>query len=297
MKQAMILAAGLGTRLRPYSLIRPKPLFPVLNKPLLIATIERLQRAGFTRIVVNCHHLAEQIIAAVGEIDGVIIQHEPEILGTGGGPRRALEHFLDAPVLITNGDIYHCVDFSGIYHTHIRSGREITMVLHDCRRFNQVSVNSAGVTGFGDAAGERMLAYTGVQVVNPEVLEPIRNHACSCIIDHYRGLLRDSVFIGYHEISDPHWTDMGTPGDYLSLHGRLLCGQTPWWEEFGKYRGVMHLVEPTAAVASSARLIDWNCVGRAEISAGAVLSRSVVWDGAVVKEVCSDMICIPSPVP
>jgi len=83
--QAMILAAGVGTRLLPHTLVRPKPLFPILNQPLLLLTIKRLQRLGFDHIVVNCHHLRDQVVAAISEVSGVVVQEEETILGTGGG--------------------------------------------------------------------------------------------------------------------------------------------------------------------------------------------------------------------
>ena len=76
----MLLAAGFGTRLKPYTDIRPKPLFPVLNRPLLLWHLERLRQAGFARVLVNAHHLAEQIEQAVVGLPGVQLQVEPEIL-------------------------------------------------------------------------------------------------------------------------------------------------------------------------------------------------------------------------
>jgi mannose-1-phosphate guanylyltransferase len=90
--RAMILAAGLGTRLEPLTSIRPKPLFPVLNQPLLGITIGQLQGMGVTRIVINAHHLAKQIARFIrGERWGLAVQVrvEPEILGTGGGIKTA----------------------------------------------------------------------------------------------------------------------------------------------------------------------------------------------------------------
>ena len=119
----MILAAGLGTRLLPHTLIRPKPLFPVLNQPLLLATIRRLQNLGFDHIVVNCHHLRQQVATALNGIAGVILQEEEVILGTGGGLRRALNLFRDEPLLVSNGDIYHTIDFLRLYNEHKKSGR------------------------------------------------------------------------------------------------------------------------------------------------------------------------------
>ena len=85
--KAMILAAGLGTRLLPYTLKRPKPLFPILNKPLLHLTIDRLKQAGATEIIVNSHHLRPQIKRALQGEEQIILQEEDTILGTGGGLR------------------------------------------------------------------------------------------------------------------------------------------------------------------------------------------------------------------
>ncbi len=109
--QAMILAAGFGTRLQPYSNLRPKPLFPLLNTPLLLLTIQRLQDAGFDHIVVNCHHLKDQIRSLLAGIPGVFLQEETMIMGTGGGLRLAIDLLKDEPLLVSNGDIYHTVDY------------------------------------------------------------------------------------------------------------------------------------------------------------------------------------------
>ena len=128
--QAMILAAGYGTRLHPYTEHRPKPLFPLLNIPLLQLTIKRLQRAGFDHIVVNCHHLKERVTEILSTIPGVILQEETRILGTGGGLRYAYDKLLDEPLLITNGDIYHTIDFLQLYEKHLQSNCPVSLALH-----------------------------------------------------------------------------------------------------------------------------------------------------------------------
>ena len=116
--QAMILAAGFGTRLRPYSTFRPKPLFPLLNVSLLRLVIEQLQAIGCRRILVNGHYLSKQIANEVGGLKGVSLQMEDEILGTGGGLREALSWIEDEPLLVVNGDIYHTVDLHELYRMH-----------------------------------------------------------------------------------------------------------------------------------------------------------------------------------
>ena len=129
--KAMILAAGFGTRLLPYTLKRPKPLFPVLDRPLLHLTFSRIRKAGFAEIIVNCHHLRHQIRQALRHETGCIIQEEEKVLGTGGGLHMALPHFNGKPALVVNGDIYHTIDYREVYQHHCASGADITLVLHE----------------------------------------------------------------------------------------------------------------------------------------------------------------------
>jgi len=170
--QAMILAAGFGTRLLPHTLLRPKPLFPILNRPLLLLTISRLRNSGFDRIVVNCHHLGEQIVDLLHGMAGVTVLLEETILGTGGGLRGAA-HPSHAPLLVTNGDIYHDFDFRRLYAGHRERGNRVSLAVHDYPRFNTVRVEAGrGVTDIG-TSGENCLAFTGLHVIDPEVLEDI----------------------------------------------------------------------------------------------------------------------------
>ena len=117
MKQAMILAAGLGTRLKPLTDTMPKALVPVGGTPLLDINIERLQRAGYDRFVVNVHHFAQQIIDHVAEnyptTPTILISDETEqLLETGGGLKKAQQLFRDGePILIHNVDILDNVDY------------------------------------------------------------------------------------------------------------------------------------------------------------------------------------------
>jgi len=278
--QAMILAAGFGTRLKPYSLIKPKPLFPVLNKPLLHATISRLKSSGFSKITVNCHHLADQIRMEVEDISGVIIQQEPKILGTGGGLREALEHIEDGPLLVTNGDIYHDVDFQSVYQRHLKSGADVTMVLHDCPRFNSVSTAKGLITGFHHQQQEHYYAYTGIQVINPHMLKEIKKGEYSCIIDHYRYLLERGKKITGLVVEDIGWSDMGTPRDYLVLHETLLLGKMMIWPEFEVQPENNLLINEACIVGQGCSFDGWNCVGSSFLGDSVRLSRSVVWDGA-----------------
>jgi len=283
--KAMVLAAGLGTRLRPYSLQRPKPLFPVLDTPLLTHTLNQLRRSGAGGIVVNAHHLREQIRAMLQGQKDVQVQMEDLELGTGGGLRLAQSHFEEAPFLAVNGDIVHDLDLAAVYRSHCASGADVTMVLHDCPRFNNVRVNGEGrIEGFSGAAeeGERLLAFTGVQVINPAVLSLIPEGVFYNIIDCYADLLKRGGVIQALVVSGHFWTDMGTPADYLQLHEDLLlkgrlpgfspgCGISPFYLAKGVVLG------------AGVSLQDWVAIGHgATIGEGASLTRVVVWDGARV---------------
>jgi len=278
--QAMILAAGFGTRLLPHTLLRPKPLFPLLNEPLLSLTIRRLQRFGFDHIIVNCHHLRTQIVDQLRGMTGVVIQEEETILGTGGGLRQALELMRDEPLLVTNGDIYHTIDFRVLHDAHCRSQLSVTLAMHDYPRFNSVQVKGDKVVGFqfDDELCQR-LAFTGLSVIDPSILEGIPVGRESCIIEHYRQKLVEGCMFGVVRVDSSFWTDMGTPEDYLALHAGLLNGTIPRWQELtSDQSGKTILVDDKAELTGKSSLNDWCAIG-AVTGHDVSLTRCVVWDG------------------
>ena len=275
--QAMILAAGVGTRLLPHTLIRPKPLFPILNQPLLLLTIKRLQRLGFDHIMVNCHYMRGQIVAAIGRISGVVVLEEETILGTGGGLRAAFKYMKDEPLLVTNGDIYHTVQLDEFYRHHVAEKAPVTLAMHNYTRFNSVTVKDGKITGFDNRDEYSQLAFTGIHMINPEILIDIEPDSYSCIIDYYRKLLNDGVDISCYRAEDCFWTDMGTPDDYLNLHQGLLNNDIPCWLEVKTVRKPF-CIDLKAKLPANVELANWVCIGDAHIEDGSHLERVVVWD-------------------
>lgn len=303
--QAMLLAAGFGTRLRPYTLVRPKPLFPICNVLLLHILLDKLVALGCERIVVNCHYLSEQIKAAVAERPEVILQHEKEVLGTGGGLRKALEYFKDGPggpnepVLVMNGDIFHDIDLSRLVQAHAAGNDAVTMALHDYPRFNSVPVQQDRVRDFlsskevikkikeEGAEEQTFLAFTGIHIVNREVLEAIPQECFFHIIDLYKELATAGK-VGYTRIDGSFWQDMGTPDDYLDLHRHLLSSRTPSWQ-----------IHESAVIGKDVQFKDWGAVGPgAVIGDGAQLARCVIWEGAEIAAGArlADEIIVPAPI-
>ncbi len=275
--QAMILAAGFGTRLLPHTLVRPKPLFPILNQPLLFLTIKRLRRFGFDHIIVNCHHLRQQVIDALDGMKGVIIQEEETILGTGGGLRKALGNMRDEPLLVSNGDIYHTVNLRRFYQHHVAHENLVTLALRNDPRFNTVLVKNGRIINFGNRDEMRKLAFSGLHVIEPAVLQDIKCDQYSCIIDRYRQMLQDCRPIDCYRVDDCFWTDMGTINDYLALHQGLLTDTIPCWQEIGPVRKPYYIAK-RAKLPAHFELKDWVCIGEASIENGTRLERVVVWD-------------------
>jgi mannose-1-phosphate guanylyltransferase len=270
--QAIVLAAGFGTRLRPYTAIRPKPLFPVVNRLLLHRLLSQLAACDCWPVVVNCHHLPEQIEEALVDWPEVRIQVEPAILGTGGALRKALDTMENDPILVVNGDLYHEIDPEWVYHRHLLSRNDVTLALHEYPRFHSVRVGGDRVLGFAEHTRENCLAFTGIHVVDPEVIERIAPNRFHHIIDLYQELAGEER-IGYCRTDGAIWCDIGTPADYLQLHSQLLDAAGEW------------LVDPAARIGADVRLDGWGCIGAgADIGCGVVLHNCVVWPGARVPQ-------------
>ncbi len=298
--QAMILAAGFGIRLLPHTAIRPKPLFPILNRPLLLIIIERLLSAGFDHIIINCHHLAGQIEEAVCNIPQVVLQKEEVILGTGGGLQRAWSSGLlhDEPLLISNSDIYHTLDLRSFYNSYRTSYKKnpainAVLAMHDYPRFNSVYCTEKEVAFFSDddnIKDKKKLAFTGIHCIQPHILEQAEE-GFSSIIDLYKKMLANGETIACYRADyrdDFYWRDIGTEKDYLQLHSELLQRKIPL---------PVGLLEKKTKILcetndNGAIFIDWAVVGKAILGKECAIARSVIWDGVKVPDgsACQDRL-------
>ncbi len=285
--KAMILAAGFGTRLRPLTLLKPKSLFPVLNKPLLAVIIEQLRRAGVAEIAVNTHHLGGNIAAFLDKYNlpgtTVHVLHEEVILGTGGGLRNARRFLDDAPFLVVNGDIFTTTDLKAAYSFHIASGNTVTMLLHHYPEYNNVLVdNRNSIKGFSFHPDGQM-AFTGIHVINPAVFSLIPGGIYYDILDTYRALISNGAKLGAFRISGHYWTDIGTIEAYLALHTDLLKGRVKGIDALLPCNSPFCLGKDIS-VAEGVEFTDWVSIGdRVSVGPHAHLTRSVVWEGARIK--------------
>jgi mannose-1-phosphate guanylyltransferase len=292
---AMVLAAGFGQRARPLSFVRPKPLFPVLNIPLIDRILGRLKTVGVKKVVVNTHHLADTVTVHLHNFDTDLNIHtlmEPEILGTGGGIKNAEAFLSEKPFYVVNSDVYSDIDFIAAAKTHFACRALATLVMHDYPLFNQVAVaNHNQVVGFRnnrpDESGgpARTLAFTGVHVLNPGIFKYIPSGPGD-IIDVYQYLIDKGEPPAAHVAKKLVWHDAGTRERYLDLHCELLTGRDD----------SPILIDESAHVAETARLEGFVCVGPgATVEPGAVVKDTVLWpnsrvdrDARVINSVVAD---------
>jgi len=224
--KALILAAGFGTRLRPYTEVRPKPLFTINNQPVLHRLINRLIEAGCSGIIINTHHLHEQVENVIKHQTfpiPVATRHEPVILGTGGAIRNAADCLGRHPFLVINSDVVTDLDFRALYEFHLRHAHPATLVMHSHEAFNSVAVDAAGMIRsfrpeetMGDESdeGQKRLAFTGLQVLDPQVIESIPENGPASSIDVYQSLLERGVDIAAYIPDRFYWQDIGSPERY-----------------------------------------------------------------------------------
>jgi len=273
--EAMILAAGQGTRLLPLTHHRPKPLFPVLNRLLLEITLAYLSRFSLERVILNTHHLASQIEDFVQIQKGsspfeMKTSFEPEILGTGGGIGHTRDFWKSDLFLVINGDLFTDIDLQKAITFHRNHKGLVTLILHDYPEFNQISVDAQGlIRNFKQNKG---LAFTGIHILNRAIFDFLPSSGNYEIIPVYQKMIQEGLPIRAYVSRGHYWRDIGTPKSYLKLHEELLTGE----------RKV--LIHPEARIEKGAAFSGWACIGKGcLLKRGCHIHNSVLWEDVVVE--------------
>lgn len=223
--KALILAAGFGTRLLPYTRTIPKPLFTLGSIPVLQHIIQQLSRCGCRHVLINTHHLPDRITAFLDSLETrmaikISVIHEPEILDTGGAIANVRETMADQSFFVINGDVATDMDLASVWQVHLKYGPLATLVLHDRTEFNQVAVDGDGWISDFHSPG-RGLAFTGIQVVSPRIFEHLPATRIFSSIDLYARLCPDRQIRAYVP-PDIFWEDIGTPAAYSRTARRWI---------------------------------------------------------------------------
>lgn len=249
--KAMILAAGLGTRLRPLTDARPKALVEVAGRPMLEWVIRRLARHGFSDIIINAHHFAEQIEAFAATFDdpgvSLTVSVEEEILDTGGGVRKAAWFFdRKEPFLVHNVDVLTDLDLSGLMTVHRASAAGsasdalVTVAVKERKSSRYLLFDEAGRLGGwrSDITGETRLVrsmadpvtslpFMGVYAMSPAALGRMQESGPFSIIDFFLKLARTGETVQAYRAEEARWADLGNQ-ERIEEGVKLFGGE--WFE-------------------------------------------------------------------
>lgn len=239
--KAMILSAGLGTRLRPLTYEIPKPLVPVAGRPIITYVIELLKKYGFSDLIINLYHLPQLIEESLGDGGSFAVKitysHENELLGTAGAILEVKDLLSNGPFLVINSDILIDLDLEQMVRFHQERKAAATLAIKistEAEAFGAIGVDERGrIVKFLDLEISRPLrkgVFTGVSILDPAVFG---------YISHGGDGLGDKVFpamlkagerlLGYEDVK--YWQDIGTPDRLRQAEQDITEGKISWLKE------------------------------------------------------------------
>ncbi len=311
----MILAAGLGTRLRPITNAIPKPMVPVCNRPLIGYAVEAFLAADIHEIVVNLHYLPDPIVEFLSATYDCRFEFsmEREILGTGGGIRRVRD-FLETgeEFFLVNGDTIQFVRYFDLLDA--RHGYEAIAALSLRRpppddKFTPVYLHEGLITGFGSGTGEALM-FAGSHLISSRIFRHFPDREVFGIVDAvYQPLLATETIAGV--VEDAPWFDVGTPrrlaGANAGIRELMLAGKvtppagsridgTSIIDESASVKGFVSRSSIGANSIIEGRVEDSAVWENCRIASGVTLERCIVAHGVELAEPADfrDVLLTPS---
>jgi mannose-1-phosphate guanylyltransferase len=311
--KAMVLAAGLGTRLRPLTFELPKPMVPVLDRPVMAHIVDLLERHGCDEVIANLHYFPDTIRDYFG--DRILYREEPELLGTAGGVRNCADFLDGGPFLVISGDALTDIDLGKFVARHKAAGGIGTLAVkrvQDTREFGVVLHDADGrITGFQEkpdpAEALSDLGNCGIYLFEPEIFDYFPNEPfVDWANDVFPALLANDVPFHVHAI-DEYWNDVGSlqelkEGTFDAMRGALrvelhgeevadgvrICDGTELTDAT--------LIEPPVWIGRDVRIgAGVRLQGPLAIGDGAVIGENAALKDSVVlpgSEVAADAILI-----
>jgi mannose-1-phosphate guanylyltransferase len=320
--KAMVLAAGLGERMKPLTWNCAKPALPLLNRPSMLHLLEHLARNGVTQVAMNLHYRPETIRKMEPEIQAlglrVFFSEEPSILGTGGGLKKAEPYLSNGPLIMVNSDFVTDCPFTPLQDLHRETGALATLVLtpfEEGTEYGAVEMDGNGrilrIAGRpGPDTGMRRYHFTGIHFLDPAVFREIPEGTRSEINrEVYPRLIERGVRIsGY--LHTGFWRELGTPWRYLQGSLDLLkMGDAAYLQRFRVREGVFSAtpfrklrgtVEPLF-LAGEEMGMDTDTFAAGAVVGNRIvmrrrssLVRSILWDDVIIGEESSLEECIVS---
>jgi mannose-1-phosphate guanylyltransferase len=285
-KQAFVLAAGLGTRLRPLTEELPKPLIPIFQKPLITFVLDHLLGVGIESFVINSHHLPARLeeFFAQGDYEGrrVTLVHEPEILGTGGGIKNVERHLGDDPFIVYSGDVLTNIDLKPLLDEHSRAGNDVTLALRETDHGADIALEGGRVVDIENRYGHAgRYDFAGISLWTPAIFERIPPNQSLSFIPILSEWIGAGGKIGGVVLNDHEWFNIGSRVEYLKVHGSIT--RQNWRPHYVKTPGWPASLAPDAVVDASAQLSGFYSIGAGcRVGADAVVENTILWPGAQI---------------
>jgi mannose-1-phosphate guanylyltransferase len=284
--QAFVLAAGLGTRLRPLTEDLPKPIIPIFQKPLITFALDHLSNVGIERFVVNTHKQAELFenffCDREYENHSVTLVHEPDLLETGGGIKNAEQYLGSDPFLTYSGDILTDINLQPLIDEHFHSGNHVTLALRNTNLASDVALRDRRVVDIANRHGTKGdVDFANVAVWNSNVFQQIPPRRKISFIPILADWIGKGAKIGGLVMNDGKWFNIGSRAEYLDVHRTIL--REHWAPHYMKVREWPERVAKSAIVDPSAQLRGCSVIGEnCQVGAGAILEDTILWPGAQI---------------
>ena len=292
--KAIVLAAGYGTRLVPLSNYLPKPLIPVLGKPLLWHILTRLKQCGITDAGVNMHHHADMVqefLKTQNPGIPVSVSYEPEILGVAGGIG-AFRKFVcnEKYFLLHNGDVLSTIPLEQMAEAFLKKRSLIGMVLHDYPPYNNVCTAKDGsICDLRDTlkppSASRRLAYTGIAFMDSKIIDFIPAQKACDLIPICLDIIREGRYRIEALIAEGHaWCDVGTVQSYFEVHRDMLTHKKQLLENIDIPGNGVHLAEDVL-VEEGVTFSGFASVGRrCVLKRNCKIHNAIIWDDVIINE-------------
>src|ERR1700730_3297365 len=229
--QAFVLAAGLGTRLRPLTEDLPKPLIPIFQKPLITFALDHLIAAGVESFVINTHKLADQFAEPLGKENyarrRVTLVNEPDLLETGGGIKNAEPLLGNEPFITYSGDILTDLDLEALVREHFRARNDVTLALRETGLARGVAFRDGRVIDIGAKFGHAGTHdFANISIWNPEIFPRIPPNEKISFIPVLNNWIAEGGRIGGVILNERKWFNIGSRDGYLEVHRTIA--QDDW---------------------------------------------------------------------
>lgn len=301
MRTAFVLGAGLGTRLLPLTANRPKPLVPLVNKPLVSYGLDLLLASGFERFVINTHHCASAWKNCFGG-DGfeseylghpIHFRHEPVLLETGGGLKNIEDLACGEDLLVFNGDVLADFPLTDLVRLHRESGNVATLVLRSSGgpkhiHFDPVSSLVRDIRSSLGNQSAPSCVFTGIYMVSPEIFPWLPPRTAESIIQVFLKMIQAGKRIGAKVIDEGVWMDLGSRQSYLDAHRHVLA--KPLSYPLGC---PLQAIAPGVDLPSDLEMQGAVVIGRgAKLGEGVRLVDTVIWENAEIASRSDLVRCI-----